>query len=266
MKRYISILLLLISYSLVAQQNDKANDYIESGIKQYDKAAYDKAENNFRKALAIEPANAIANYNLAETHLEQSKNRESLANFKKAARNTNDKMLKSKAYFNQGNIWYKQKKYEKSVEAYKNALRNNPNDEEARYNLALAMEKLKKQNKDKNKDKKKNKDKDKNKKDKNKNKKDKNKNKKDKDKNKDKKKDQNKDKKQDKKKNDDKKKGDKKQNQPKQGEKKKKAKLTPQQVKQLLVALKNKEQKTQNKIKAKRLKGKGKKQKQEKDW
>jgi len=43
-----------------------------------------------------------------------------------------------------------------------------------------------------------------------------------------------------------------------------KSKLSPQQVKQLLIGLKNKEMKTQKKIKAKAISTK--KKKQEKDW
>ncbi len=273
MKPYIIILLLLTIITGQAQQNkqtDKAvTKYINKGLRSYDKADYNEAELNFRKALAKDPVNAIAAYNLGLTQTEQDKNLEAAHYFEKSGKQANEPLLKSKAYFNQGNVWYHKKKYEKAVEAYKNALRQNPEDEEARYNLALAQRKLKQQQKN----------------NKNKNNKNKNKN------NKQKKKEQNKQKKeqQDKKnqnKNEQKKnnknnqnkeqkekqqgqkdrqkqKGEKKQQ--KQGQKHK-SKLTPQQVKQILVALKNKEQKTQKKIKAKILKGQAKKQKQEKDW
>ncbi len=271
MKPYIIILLLLTIITGQAQQNkqtDKAvAKYINKGLRSYDKADYNEAELNFRKALAKDPVNAIAAYNLGLTQTEQDKNLEAAHYFEKSGKQANEPLLKSKAYFNQGNVWYHKKKYEKAVEAYKNALRQNPEDEEARYNLALAQRKLKQQQKN------------------NKNKNNKNKN------NKQKKKEQNKQKKeqQDKKnqkKNEQKKKNKENQNkeqkekqqgqkdrqkqkeekkQQKQGQKHK-SKLTPQQVKQILVALKNKEQKTQKKIKAKILKGEAKKQKQEKDW
>ena len=279
MKKLIYILTFIwISLPALAQKKQEANadKLIQKGIEKYDAAEYDDAEIHFRKALAEAPSNGVAAYNLAKTHLEQDKNMEALANFEKAGKNAVKPTLKSKAYYNQGNIWYNKKNYEKAVEAYKNALRNNPNDEEARYNYALALQKLKKQNKNKknnkkNKDKKKNQDKKKDNKKKDDKKKDNKKkdNKKKDDKKKgDKKKDDKKkgDKKKDDKKKDDKKKGDKKQDKGQNGQQKRKVKLSPQQVKQLLVALKNKEKKTQNKVKVKRLKGKGKKKKQEKDW
>ena len=75
---------------------------------------------------------------------------------------------KHKAFHNLGNVFMKEKNYTEAVEAYKNALRNNPSDDETRYNYALAKKMLKenppKDDKDK-KDDKKDKDKDKDKKD-----------------------------------------------------------------------------------------------------
>lgn len=293
MKTYIILIISFLFYTVSAQQQQPKPDkdvenLINKGLQAYDRADYDKAELNFRKALSKDPVNAVASYNLGLTETEMDKNLEGAHFFEKAAKHADDPMLKSKAYFNEGNVWYNKKKYDKAVEAYKNALRQNPDDEEARYNLALAQQKLKQQQKNnkKNQKNKKNKqNKDQNKKNQQKNKqnqdkKDQNKqNKNKKDQNKkgkgDQKKDQNKEnkgdknKKQEGKQNKDKQKGGNKGQKPKekQGQgQKRKAKLTPQQVKQLLVALKNKEQKTQKKIKAKILKGKGKKKKQEKDW
>ena len=326
MKKLIYIVAFITSFSLFAQQQ-KNNEsvvikkLIDKGLQAYNRADYEKAEINFRKALAKDPVNAIAAYDLGLTKTEEESPMEALRFFHKSAKNSENKILKSKAYFNEGNIWYEKQKYEKAIEAYKNALRNNPTDEEARYNLALAMQKLKKQNK--NKQNKQNKQNQKNKDQKNKdqeNKNQKNKDQKNKDqKNKDQKnkkgnkdqknkrdqnkkdqKKQGKDKKKDDKKGKDKKdKGDQKKdqknkekgdqknkkdgkqnkdkkkqegekgNQPQnrqgQGEKRK-VKLTPQQVKQLLIALKNKEQKTQKKVKAKVVKAKAGKKKQDKDW
>ena len=299
MKTYIILLISFLFFTVTAQQQQPKADkdvenLINKGLQAYDRADYNKAELNFRKAMAKDPVNAIASYNLGLTETEMDKNLEGAHFFEKAAKHADDPMLKSKAYFNEGNVWYNKKKYDKAVEAYKNALRQNPEDEEARYNLALAQQKLKQQQKNNKKNQKNKKDKQnkdqKNKQNKEQNKKDQQKNKQNQDKkdqNKQNKKDQNnkgkgdqkkdqnkenkgdKNKKQEGKQDKDKQKGGNKgeNQQKKQGEgEKRKAKLTPQQVKQLLVALKNKEQKTQKKIKAKILKGKGKKKKQEKDW
>ena len=42
-----------------------------------------------------------------------------------------------------------QKQYQPAVDAYKNSLRNNPNDDETRYNLAVAQKLLEKEKQDK---------------------------------------------------------------------------------------------------------------------
>jgi len=248
-------------------QDKSVDKLIEKGIAAYDSAEYEKAETYFRKALSEDQLNAVAAYNLGLTETEMEKNLEAAHFFQKAAKLSEQKSLKSQAYYNEGNVWFGKKKYEKAIEAYKNALRNNPGDEEARYNLALAQQKLKQQQKKNNKQNKKdqNKNKDQQKKDQQKQNKSGDKNKKDQDKKGQDKKDQKgdkkdkknkgdkpEDKKQDKGKGDQKKKdqnksgdqkdkqnksGDKKgdqQKQPQQGEgQPQKAKLTPQQVKQI---------------------------------
>jgi tetratricopeptide (TPR) repeat protein len=295
MKKTIYILLLLTFLPVFGQQKTdsvQVNKLIKKGLSAYDRAKYEQADLQYRKALSIDPLNATATYDLGMTSIEKNAEGEAAYNFKKSAQSASDKNFKSKAYFNEGNVWFHKKKYEKAIESYKNALRNNPGDEQARYNLALAQMMLKKQqknnknkkNKNKNKNKNQNKNQDKNK-DKNKDKNQKNKDQNKKNQNQ---KDQNKNKKDDKNKQNqnkegkDKKKEQNKQNQNKQNQdkgdkkdlknkagkqgEKRKVKLTPQQVKQLLIALKNKEQKTQKKVKAKILKGKAKKKKQEKDW
>ena len=48
-------------------------------------------------------------------------------------------------YHNIGIIFHSQKDYAKAIEAYKSSLRNNPKDNETRYNLALAQKMQKEQ-------------------------------------------------------------------------------------------------------------------------
>ena len=135
-----------------------------------------------------------------------------------------------------------------AVLAYKNALRNNPNDDETRYNLALAKkceEEQEQNNDDENKD----------------DKEDKNEEKKD-DQNKDDQQDKNDEKKDDENKNDQKK-DNKKSDQPKEN-KSQQSKLSPQQIKNLLKAMENAEKKVQAKVNDK--KQKGTKVVSEKDW
>jgi len=79
------------------------------------------------------------------------------------------KEMKAKAYHNLGNSYMQQKEWGKSVDAYKDALKINPSDQDTKYNLAYAKKHLiqQKQQQQKNKDQNK---KDQNKKDQNKDK------------------------------------------------------------------------------------------------
>ena len=227
---------------------------------------------DYRKAISTKPSSVAGTYNLAHSYYKNENFEEALYRNQQAAKNAVDKDEKHKAYHNIGNILMKEKKCKEAVEAYKNALRNNPKDDETRYNFALAKECAKQQeddnpqeeNKDgeNNKDKEKNEDKDKkenNEKEKEQDQKDQNQ----KDKGDENKDQENKDKDDQGKPKDEKKdagKGDedKKQQQPKKGQ------LSPQQIKNLLEAMNNQEKKVQEKVNAQQAKGV--KVQTDKDW
>lgn len=124
-----------------------------------------EAEGDYRTAIALAPESETAKYNLANTYYETEKNAEAQQRFIQAANTAKTKPVKHKAYHNLGNTFMNEKKYDLAIEAYKNALRNNPTDDETRYNLALAKKMKeeedknggdgdddKEQNKDQNKD------------------------------------------------------------------------------------------------------------------
>jgi len=181
-------------------------------------------------------------------------------------KSSKDKFEQAQAYHNIGNAMMEQKQYGPAVEAYKNSLRRNPNDDETRYNLAVAQKLKKKEEQnqqgdgDDNKDNKDQQNKDQNKKDKDK--KD-NKDQKDKKDGDDKDDQKNKDKGDQDQQNKKKDEGDKKDEQ-KEQPKPQQGKMSKEQIEQLLESLNNEEKKTQKKMNVQ--KGKGRKVKQEKDW
>ena len=92
----------------------------------------------------------------------QKKYKEALEQYKNAiALQPKEKEKIAAAFHNTGNSLLVDKKLEESIKAYEMALKNNPKDNDTRYNLAYAQSLLKKQNQDKKKDKKQDKDKDK---------------------------------------------------------------------------------------------------------
>jgi batC protein len=223
-----------------------------------------ESEMDYRKAISKNKNNTIAQYNMGDLLFNQKAYKEASGFYQEASISKGaTKEEKHKAYHNLGNIAMQEKEYDKAVLAYKEALRNNPDDDETRYNLAVAKEMLKKnppqnqdnQNKDKNQDKK-----DQNNQDNNQNK-DQKDNKSDENKENQDKKDQNN---QGNNQNNDNKEGDKQENKPQQPGESSQNKLSPEQAKRILEAMSNEEKKTQEKINAQRVKGRP--IRSEKDW
>ena len=142
-----------------------------NGVEKYKDKKFADAEVNFKKGLDKAPENFITNFNLGDAYYQQQRYEEALNSYKTALSQAKTKNEKAKVYHNIGNSLLKSKQIKESIEAYKNSLKLNPNDEETKYNLSYALDLLKnqknqqkqnqdknQQNKDQNKDQKQNKD------------------------------------------------------------------------------------------------------------
>ena len=263
--------------SIIAQEvNNEKQKILKESKGFLSKANYEMENDNFslaeadyREAIAINPEEDTGKYNLGIAYYDKEMNDVAMSRFKQAAAVADTKSDKHKVFHNLGNTFMNEKLYKEAVESYKNALRNNPKDEETRYNYALAKELLEEQEKNGGGDD--NKENQENQEDKQEEEKKENQDNKNNKKNKedgDQKNEQNKgEEEQDKKEgNENENKGkpedpkdNKQQQQPTEP-----GKLSPQQVKNLLEAMNNEEKKVQEKINAK--KQKGTKVKPEKDW
>ena len=228
MKKVLLVFVLICS-ALFSQSVRSSNN---DGIDNYTSNKFTEAEISFRKGLEKEPDNPILNFNLANSFYKQEKYEEAIKHYQSAIAKTEDKELKSRAFYNIGNSLLKSDKLKESVEAYKNGLKINPKDMDAKYNLSYALKKLQEQNQQ---DKSGGDNKDNN------------------DKNKDQNKDENKDK-QDQKNQD-------KQNQEKQ-QQQKQPKMSKEEAEQVLNAIKNNEKDLQKKLRQKI----GVRVKTDKDW
>lgn len=153
-KKYVGmVLLLLIAVSMSAQKAER--DFIRKGNRFFKDSVYVNAEVNYRKALEANPKSTISMFNLGNTLMQQNKFQEAMEQYVGAAKVEKEKPKLAQIYHNMGIIFHSQKDYAKAVEAYKQSLRNNPKDDETRYNLALAQKMLKdqeNQNQDQNQD------------------------------------------------------------------------------------------------------------------
>jgi Ca-activated chloride channel family protein len=89
--------------------------------------------------LSKDPSNTAARFNLANTQYRLTKPAEAIKSFDELAANSKKAADKARAWYNKGAILSSQKRLEESIEAYKNALRQNPDDKEARENLQKAL-------------------------------------------------------------------------------------------------------------------------------
>ncbi len=154
-------------YQSVYAQADR--QLIRSGNRYFRQQNYAKAETEYRKAVSVNGQNAQAVYNLGCALQAQQKDSAAIVQYQNAGKMETNKMRKAKAYHNIGYICQSRQMYREAIEAYKESLRNNPNDNETRYNYVLCkrLQKYQKQN-NKNDKSKQNKDKNKDKQDKNK--------------------------------------------------------------------------------------------------
>ena len=229
--KHIHIIIIFFFSINLFGQDESYNKHLYDGNINYDKD-FLLAENSYRKAISINSSNIKAPYNLSNKYYEEELYDEALIRQAEALKNAKSNNEKHRINHNIGNILMKKDLCKEALEAYKNALRNNPNDDETRYNLSLAKLCADQQNKnnDKKDDKKDDQQKD--------------------DKKDDQKKDDNKNEQKDKKNNPSKDRGS--------------AKLSPEQIKNLLKAMNNEENKVQAKINEN--KQKGVKIVTEKDW
>ncbi|HER41022.1 MAG TPA: tetratricopeptide repeat protein, partial [Salinimicrobium catena] len=77
------------------------------------------AEALYRKAIAKDPANAEARYNLGNIYYKNEITGEAVERHTQSAKVAEERPLKHDSYHNQGNAYMKQKKYKEAVEAYK---------------------------------------------------------------------------------------------------------------------------------------------------
>jgi tetratricopeptide (TPR) repeat protein len=132
-----------ILFSGFAQSENKL---LRDGNLSYKKGEFEKATDNYNKALQKNEKNKdIAAYNMGTAMYKQKQYDTAAYYFNQALATTDDKEIKSKAFHNLGNSYLQTRKLEKSVDAYKNALKLNPKDEDTRYNLAYAQKLMQRQ-------------------------------------------------------------------------------------------------------------------------
>ena len=149
MRKILIYMFLLVAVAAQAQTDRQC---IRQGNRLYHQKQWAQAEVEYRKALAKNADNPQALYNLGCALMMQQKDSAAIIQYQKAAQVETNKLRRSRANHNIGVICQNHRMYGEAIKAYQQSLRDNPKDDETRYNLALCKQQNQ-QNKDQNKDK-----------------------------------------------------------------------------------------------------------------
>ena len=103
------------------------------GILNYQNQNYEAAEKYYNSILSTDSDNSEAHFGKGSSLFMQNDIKNAEIKFNESLASS-EILLKSKAFYNLGNISYKNKKLNDALQFYKKALELNPNDDEARYN------------------------------------------------------------------------------------------------------------------------------------
>ncbi len=122
---------------------------IRKGNRAYKKNDFDQSQAEYRKALSLSPSNGDAEYNLGNALFRKNSYEDAIKSYDAAIQTNADKFLRAQSFYNKGVAYQKQQKLEESIDAWKNALKLDPDDAQARDNLAKALQEKKQQDQQK---------------------------------------------------------------------------------------------------------------------
>ena len=152
--KHITFIIVLLCSQLVLVlpadgQNINARKLVRQGNRQFHRNKHKEALVTYYKALNADSTDARVNYNVATAMFPDNwkatpeTQRDSMVRrYSAAAEQETNPLRKSKAYHNMGVLYQSARDFQHAIEAYKDALRNNPNDDEARYNLVVCQHQL----------------------------------------------------------------------------------------------------------------------------
>jgi tetratricopeptide (TPR) repeat protein len=140
----IILLGMLLAASTIADAQS-VRSLINGGNDLYKDQKFTDAEVSYRKALEKEQALVQGHFNLGNALAKQGKNDEAAKEFEQAIKSSELKETKADGFYNIGNTRMAAQQYGDAIKSYIDALKINPNDEEAKYNLSYALSKLRQQ-------------------------------------------------------------------------------------------------------------------------
>lgn len=144
---------LAVCASAAAQSQRHVRSYDRSGNEKYEAKHYQDAEMDYRRALNISPSDSVARFNLATSLIrqqDQAKLAEAdsiLNGLIMESEQQGNRALLARSLYQKGEIAMMSQQYEQAANAFKESLKRNPSDDEARFNYLLAKKQLENQQK-----------------------------------------------------------------------------------------------------------------------
>lgn len=150
-RKYTAAILLMLASMSAQAQSDRNS--IRDGNRLFRSGKFAESEVSYRKAMEKNPRNPQAAYNLGNALFAQKKDSAAVVAYQSGVQLETSKIRKAMGYHNIGVVCQSHKMFAEAIEAYKNALRLNPKNDQARYNLELCKRQQKNQQNKQNQDK-----------------------------------------------------------------------------------------------------------------
>lgn len=137
-----SLVALIFFAPLLLKAQSQYAEQLRAGNSAYTDSNYTQAEEAYRKSAADDPSSAKAAFNLGDALYRQERYEEAIEAFEKSYGKQSDPQQQSKSLQNLGNAHYQMKNYQEAAKAYGESLKLDPENEEARYNMAQAIRRI----------------------------------------------------------------------------------------------------------------------------
>lgn len=134
----VALSFLIVIFFASTASADEYRSKVNEGYEYYRNGEYDKATENYRQAGIIKPDKALPNFGKGAA-LFRSNDFEGANREYSAAIDKGNNEIRADAQYNIGNAFYKSEKYGDAVKSYINALKINPDDEDYKHNLEMAL-------------------------------------------------------------------------------------------------------------------------------
>lgn len=138
---FLSLFPLILLAAGCGTPRDDAYQWNQTGNRSYQKGAYAEALEAYRQAQVLRPELPHLNFNAGAALHQRGEYDRALRELRRAV-SSQDLALSARTYYNLGNTLYRLGRVAEAIEEYKQALRIDPTDQDAKYNLEYALRQL----------------------------------------------------------------------------------------------------------------------------